>query len=213
MNEIILNLIVFAGIAFAAGIILLIVVENQRKAKRTLQQFAQQKGWQLEFTRERLLKGFRLTSSRWTLEAYSRSHDTDAGAGSSNMEEKTIWSSAQSGTTILVGPRPAQVNLGALGEMLQAQVIQAALGNDAAGIQEVKIGGSAFQKKFLVWAQALEDADRLLTPDVQSKLVNWTKQPPLIKRTASGLTIELKGVHLTKAEDILDLVNLGESLL
>jgi hypothetical protein len=213
MNEILLNLIVFAGIAVAAGVILLIVVGNQRKAKRTLQQFAQQKGWQLDFTRDRLLKGYRITSSQWTLEAYSRSHDTDAGAGSSNMEEKTTWSSAQPGTTILVGPRTTQVNLGAFGEMLQAQVIQAALGNDAVGVKEVQIGGSAFQNEYMVWAQVLEEADRLLTPAVQSKLVNWTKAQPLIKRTSKGLTIELKGVHLKKAEDILDLVNLGESLL
>lgn len=213
MNEILLNLVVFAGIALVAGIVLLLVTRKQRQVEQQLQQFVQQKGWRFETIRERLVKGFRITSAEWTLEAISRSSDTDAEAGSSNMEQKTTWTSAQSGTTILIGPRTTQVNLGAMGEMLQAQVIHAALGKEAAGVQEVQAGSPSFRKRYMVWAQAVEDADRLLTPGVQSKLLSWTKVSPLIKRTSSGMTIELKGMHLKKIEDILKLVQLGESLL
>ncbi len=213
MDEILLNLVVFAGIALVAGIVLLLVTRKQRQVEQQLQQFVQQKGWRFETIRERLVKGFRITSAEWTLEATSRSSDTDAEAGSSNMEQKTTWTSAQSGTTILIGPRTTQVNLGAMGEMLQAQVIHAALGKEAAGIQEVQAGSPSFRKRYMVWAQAVEDADRLLTPGVQSKLLSWTKVSPLIKRTSSGMTIELKGVHLKQIEEILKLVQLGESLL
>ena len=213
MNEILLNLVVFAGIALVVGIVLLLVTRKQRQVEQQLQQFVQQKGWRFETIRERLVKGFRITTAEWTLEAISRSSDTDAEAGSSNMEQKTTWTSAQSGTTILIGPRTTQVNLGAMGEMLQAQVIHAALGQEAAGVQEVQAGSPSFRKRYMVWAQAVEDADRLLTPGVQSKLLSWTKVSPLIKRTSSGMTIELKGAHLKKIEEILKLVQLGESLL
>lgn len=213
MNEILLNLVVFAGIALVVGIVLLLVTRKQKQVEQQLQQFVQQKGWRLETIRERLVKGFRITSAEWTLEATSRFSDTDPEASSSNMEQKTTWTSAQSGTTILIGPRTTQVNLGAMGEMLQAQVIHAALGKEAAGIQEVQAGSPSFRKRYMVWAQAVEDADRLLTPGVQSKLLSWTKVSPLIKRTSSGITIELKGMHLKKIEEILKLVQLGESLL
>jgi hypothetical protein len=213
MNEILLNLVVFAGIALVAGIVLLLVTRKQKQVEQQLQQFVQQKGWRFETIRERLVKGFRITSAEWTLEATSRSSDTDAEAGSSNMEQKTTWTSTQSGTTILIGPRTTQVNLGAMGEMLQTQVIHAALGKEAAGVQEVQAGSPSFRKRYMVWAQGVEDADRLLTPGVQSKLLSWTKVSPLIKRTSSGMTIELKGMHLKKIEEILKLVQLGESLL
>jgi len=213
MNEILLNLVVFAGIALVAGIVLLLVTRKQKQVEQQLQQFVQQKGWRFETIRERLVKGFWITSAEWTLEATSRSSDTDAEAGSSNMEQKTTWTSAQSGTTILIGPRTTQVNLGAMGEMLQTQVIHAALGKEAAGVQEVQAGSPSFRKRYMVWAQGVEDADRLLTPGVQSKLLSWTKVSPLIKRTSSGMTIELKGMHLKKIEEILKLVQLGESLL
>ena len=213
MNEILLNIVVFAGIALVAGIILLLVTRKQKQVEQQLQQFVQQKGWRFETIRERLVKGFRITSAEWTLEATSRSSDTDAEAGSSNMEQKTTWTSAQSGTTILIGPRTTQVNLGAMGERLQTQVIYAALGKEAAGVQEVQAGSPSFRKRYMVWAQGVEDADRLLTPGVQSKLLSWTKVSPLIKRTSNGMTIELKGMHLKKIEEILKLVQLGESLL
>lgn len=213
MNEILLNLVVFAGIALVVGIVLLLVTRKQKQVEQQLQQFVQQKGWRFETIRERLVKSFRITSAEWTLEATSTSHDTDAEAGSSNMAQKTTWTSTQSGTTILIGPRTSQVNLGAMGEMLEMQVIHAALGKEATGIQEVQAGSPSFRKRYMVWAQGVEDADRLLTPDVQSKLLSWTKVSPLIKRTSSGMTIELRGVHLKKKEEILKLVQLGESLL
>ncbi len=213
MNEILLNLVVFAVMALVAGIILLVVLRKQQQSDQQLQQFVQQNGWQYEPLRGRLEKGFRITAAGWTLEGISRSSDTDANAGSSNMEQKTTWTSPQPGTTILVGPQTAQVNLGAMGEMLQLQVIHAALGGDAAGVQQVQVGSPAFQKRYMVWAQSVEQADRLLTPGVQSALLNWTKVAPLIKRTSAGITIELKGVHLKKTEEILNLVRLGESLL
>ena len=196
-----------------AGIVLLLVTRKQKQVEQQLQQFVQQKGWRFETIRGRLVKGFRITSAEWTLEATSRSSDNDAEAGSSNMEQKTTWTSAQSGTTILIGPRTTQVNLGAMGEMLQTQVIHAALGKEAAGVQEVQAGSPSFRKRYMVWAQGVEDADRLLTPGVQSKLLSWTKVSPLIKRTSSGMIIELKGMHLQKIEEILKLVQLGESLL
>ncbi len=97
--------------------------------------------------------------------------------------------------------------------MLLKQVMVAALGNDAAGIEEVQIGSSAFRKQFMVWAQDIDEADKLLTPNLQSALLNWDKTSPLIKRTMSGITIELKDTHLRKPDEITALAHLGELLL
>ncbi|MBN1537201.1 MAG: hypothetical protein JW908_10755 [Anaerolineales bacterium] len=129
------------------------------------------------------------------------------------MEQKTTWFSKRPGSTILIGAKTSQLDLGMAGEMLIKQVIHAALGNDAAGIEEVQIGSSAFQKQFMVWAQDIDEADKLLTPSLQSALINWGKVPPLIKRTSSGTTIELKGIHLRKPDEITALAHLGELLL
>lgn len=213
MNDIILNLLVFTGFLVIAGIIFFLVFQHQKRQNQKLNQLAQQKGWHIEHIREPLAKGIKITSPEWTLEAVSRSSGREAGPGSTDMEQKTTWFANRPGSTVLIGLKTSQINLGMAGEMLIKQVMQAALGNDAAGIEEVQIGSSAFQKQFLVWAQDIDEADKFLTPNLQSALLNWNKPSPLIKRTSSGVTIELKETHLRKPDEITALAHLGELLL
>ena len=213
MNDILVNLIVLAGVAGLVGLIFLFVMRKQKQEKETLQAFVQQKGWQLEWIRERLAKGYRIISAEWMLESVSRSADTESGPGSSNIEKKTTWFCAQPGSTILIGPRTSQTNLGPMAEILKAQILQMALGKDAQGISEIIVGSQAFQKSFMVWAQDEKEANQLITPSLQSALLTWMKVPPLIKQTSSGVTIELNGTYLNKTEDILRLIQLGEKLL
>ena len=153
MNDIVLNLLVLGGFLVITGIIFLFVNQKQKQEEQNIILFVQKKGWQLERIQERLAKGIRIIAPGWTLEAISRVSGREVGPGSTDMEKKTIWFSSQSGSTILIGPKTTQVNLGPAVEMLKKQIIQAALGEEAQGIKEVQIGSSAFMKQFMVWAQ------------------------------------------------------------
>lgn len=213
MNDIALNLIVFAGFLAIAGVIFFLVFQHQKRENQKLNQLAQQKGWQIEHIQEPLAKSIKIIAPEWTIEAVSQSSGTETGPGSTDMEQKTTWFSNQPGSTILIGAKTSQINLGITGEMLLKQIMQTALGEDAAGIEEVQVGSSAFQKQFMVWAQDIDEADKLLTPGFQSSLLNWNKTFPLIKRTSKGITIELKGTHLRKPDEITALAHLGELFL
>lgn len=213
MNDIILNVIVLIGFLVIAGIIFLLAFRHQKRQQQKLDQLARQKRWRIEHIREPLAKGIKIIAPEWTMEAISRSSGREAGPGSSDMEQKTTWYSNRPGSTILIGAKTSPIDLGMTGEMLLKQVMVAALGNDAAGIEEVQIGSSAFRKQFMVWAQDIDEADKLLTPNLQSALLNWDKTSPLIKRTMSGITIELKDTHLRKPDEITALAHLGELLL
>ncbi len=121
----------------------------------------------------------------------------------------TIWHADAHGSTILIGERTSQANLGGIGDMLTRQVLQLALGRDADGLTEIQAGSEAFRQKYMLWAQDRTEAERLLTPRLESVLLGWKGKKPLIKRTSSSLTIELRGVRLQKAEAIFALVHLG----
>lgn len=213
MNDIVLNLLVFGGALAITAIIFLVVNKKHKQEEQNITLFAKQKGWQFERIQERLAKGIRIIAPDWTLESISRSSGRETGPGSTDMEQKTIWFAEKPGSIILIGPRTSQVNLGAMGDMLRQQVFHAALGVDAEGVSEVKIGGSAFQAQFMVWAQEINEAEHLLTPALQSALMTWLKTPPLLKRNAKGLTIELNGVHLKKVDELKRVIQLGERLL
>lgn len=211
MNDIILNLIVLFAVALLGGLIFLLVRRNQARNERELIQMAAERGWRYERLREPLAWGLRLTSPRWSLEAISRSSGEEAGPGSSDVSMQTTWTAYAPGSTLLIGERQSQANLGGMGEMLIRQVLQLALGSDAEGLIEVQPGSDAFHQKFMVWAQ---NPDEIQIPSaLQSILLNWKGQKPVIKRTSQGITIELRGVRLSKPAELNALVQLGEMFI
>jgi len=124
---------------------------------------------------------------------------------------QTTWSADAPGSTLLIGERLSEANWGGLGDMLVDKIMQAALGADAEGLAEVQAGSEAFQQKYLVWAQKPDEVQ--LPSALQAILLNWKGQKPLIKRTSKGLTIELRGVHLSNPAEISALVQLGEMFI
>jgi hypothetical protein len=122
----------------------------------------------------------------------------------------TTWQADLPGGTWLIGARTSQVTLGGFGDMLTRQVLQLALGAEASGLNEIRAGGEAFRQKYMVWAQNPAEVEKMLTPALESSLLSWKGQSPLIKHNSGGLTIELRGVRLKKAADFLALVRLGE---
>lgn len=208
MNDITLNLIVLAAVALLGGLIFLLVRRYQARKREEIVQMAVERGWKVENLREPLAWGLRLSTPRWTLEALSRSSGVEAGPGSSDVAMQTTWSADAPGSTLLIGERLSEANWGGLGDMLVQQIMQTALGADAEGLAEVQAGSEAFQKKYMVWAQNPETVQ--LPSALQTILLNWKGRKPLIKRTSKGLTIELRGVHLSSPAEIDALVQLGE---
>jgi len=211
MDDITLNLIVLAVLTLLGSLIFLLVRQKQAQSEQELLQLAAEQGWEYESIREALAWGLRLTSPRWTLEALSRSSGQEAGPGSSDVAMQTVWHAPAPGSTFLLGARTSQAELGGLGEMLTRQVLQLALGADANGLTEIHAGSADFQKKYLLWAQ--NPADVRISPALETTLLNWKSPQRLIKRTSEGLTIELRGVRLSKLAEIRALVDLGDQIL
>ena len=211
MNDILLNILVLVVLTLLGGLAFLLLRRRNTQREGKLIQLAAEKGWKYEAVREPLQWGFRLTSTRWTLEALSISSGGDPSPGSSNISIHTTWQAAAPGSTLLLGERRSTANLGESGERLTRAVLQFALGSDAEGLGEVIAGSDAFRRQYMLWAQ--DPQSFRLSPAIESILLNWKGAKPLIKRTSSGLTVELRSVHLKEPAAILALVQLGELLL
>lgn len=213
MDVMLLNFLVIGGFAIVGGTIFLMLRKKQAQNREKLQQFVERNGWRMETIREPLAQGFRLHSSDWSVEALSRSNGMPSTPGSSNIEATTTFTAHIPGSTVLVGPRYSQADLGAMGDMLSQKVLQLALGEAARDVQQVELGSTEFQQSYLIWAQNPIDARELINPDVQSALLSWKKKSPIIKRTYDGLSLKLDGFHLDKPEELQQFVKFGEYLL
>jgi hypothetical protein len=213
MTDILLNLIVLAVLALIGGAIFLLVRRNQAAEEQKLVHLAAQRGWTYESIREPLAWGLRLSAPGWTLESLSRSSGREAAPGSSNVSMSTSWHADMAGSPVLVGPRTTQVDLGGFGDLLTRQVLGAALGSEAEGLSEVRMGSADFQKRYMVWARTPAEAAEIATPALQSALLAWKGVAPVVKRSSASLEIELRGARVKKADEIIPLVELGEMLL
>ncbi len=213
MDDITLNLIVLAVFVLLSIGIFLIVRRKQAEKEQLIVRMAANNGWNYESLREPLAWGMRLKSSGWTLEALSRSNGRETSPGSTDLDMSTIWQSRHPGSTLLINTRTSQADLGSIGEMLTRQVLQLALGDQAYGLKEIKFGSSTFQQKYMVWAQDQLSAEQLLTPALQTNLIEWKGIPPLIKRVSGILSVEIKGKRINNPDEILALVTLGNMLV
>ncbi len=213
MDDLTLNLMALFAFALIGSVIFFIVRRSQAENEQAILKLASEKGWKYESIRESLAWGLHLSSPRWTLEAMSHSSPGETAPGSSNVTMLTTWYANLPGSTLLIGARTSQVNLGGMGEVLTRQVLQLALGADAADLSEIQAGSADFRQKYMIWAQAAKQDKYLLTASLESALLNWRGEKPLIKRTSEGLTIELRGIRLQKAADLRALAELGELLL
>jgi hypothetical protein len=213
MDNITLNLIVLAVLALIGGLVFILVRGGKAENEQKLIRMAAGEGWTYESIREPLAWGLRLKSPQWTLEALARSSGQEAGPGSSNVAMSTTWQADAPGSTLLIGARTSQADLGSLGDMLTRQVLQLALGADAQGLNEIQAGSETFRRKYMLWATEAAEMERLVTPALESALLAWQGQAPLIKRLSGILTIELRGVRLQKEDELRRLVRLGEAFL
>ena len=213
MNEISQNLVVILIIAVIVGALFLFIRQRQARNDRELRQLAAENGWEFQTLREPLAWGTRFAAPTWTIEALSRSQGPEAGPGSSNITMTTTWRADLPGSTLLIGPRSHTARLGPMGDMLLRQLMELALGTEAAGVREVPAGSEAFRHAYAIWARDAVAAVSLLDDGLEAALLAWHGEKPLIKRTSDGISIELRGVRLKKRDEILALAGLGLTLL
>ena len=213
MNEMVLNLLVIVGVSVIAAGTFYFVNQKKKTSEQEVRIFADQNGWKIDFIRKPLEKVIKITAREWTLESTARSEGREAGPGSTNWELKTTWFASRPGSTVLIGPRTTQPINDLHAEKLIKQVMTAALGKDADGLREVTMGSAEFMGHYMVWAQDEERINTFLTPNLKYQLLKWTKKPLLIKRTSSGITIELKGEYLKTPDQIKSFILLGEQMI
>lgn len=213
MDDITLSLIVILVTGLVVVLIFVLVRRNRGEQEKRLAQMALERGWRLELVKDRLAYGQRIHHRDWVIELMTLSSGNPEAEGSSNVTASTVWKAPVTGSTVLVGPRTTQINLGGLGETITRQLLQMALGEEAEGLEEVKAGSEEFQKRYMIWAKDPEVVVRLINPFFESVLLDWAKYAPMIKRTAQGLSIELRNFRLKKPEEIITLTKLGEFLL
>lgn len=211
MDDITLNLIVIAAFGLLVGVFFLLVRQRQAQTEQALIQFAVENGLKYEKMRAPLASGFRLVGPNWSIESVSRSNGQPTGeTGSSNIRLDTLWRADLPGDTLLIGERMSNAALGGFGDMLMRQVLQMALGSEADGLQEIPTGSAEFRQKYVVFAKSPQTFQT--SPALESALLHWRGQKPLIRRAAEGLEIEIRGARLQKPEELLQLINLGKTL-
>lgn len=216
MNDIVLSLIVIALTGVVVAVIFILTKRAKKQQLERLDGLARQKGWQFEAIKERLSNGYRMKGGNWTLEALKIARGQSVEPQQSNISSETHLKSSSlylPGRNLLVGPKPAQVDLGGFGEMLKQKLIQTVLGDSGKGMAEVQTGSSFFRERFMTLANDPEDARRILTPQVEQLLLKLEAKKPVLKVSQAGLEIKLDNDYLEKDDDIINFVELGEALL
>jgi hypothetical protein len=209
MDDITLTILVILATGLLVALIFFINHRRERANDESLIQMAAENGWRYEPIRKPLTSGYRMSASDWILESISESSGGKATPGSSSITQTTTWQANLPGTTLLVGPRLSQANLGALGDMLLQKVFDRYLGSDGQGVSEVQAGSEPFRKNYMVYAQ--DPLAIRISPALESVLLNWSGPKPHIKRTSKGLEIETS--KLLKADELKQVTDLGKILV
>lgn len=216
MDDIFISLIVvFVTGMVVIGIFVLGRVAKKRKLLQ-VESLARQNGWGFTAIRERLRSGYQLKGPNWNIEALTYVSGTSVEPQQSNVSRKTTFRSESlylAGRNLVIGPRPARVDLGSFGTRLQERLLQAVLGDSARGLAEVQVGSVDLLEHYMVLVNDERDAEELLSLRVQGALLALTAKKPVIKLTQQGLEICLDQVYLSREEDIKTLIQLGEALI
>lgn len=216
MDEILGSLIVILLTGVVVAAVFILTKRAKKRQLERLESLARQKGWQFEAIKEPLSNGYRMKGGNWTLEALKIARGQSVEPQQSNISSETLLKSSSlylPGRNLLVGPKPAQVDLGGFGEMLKQKLIQTVLGDSGKGMAEVQTGSSFFRERFMTLANDPEDARRILTPQVEQLLLKLEAKKPVLKVSQAGLEIKLDNDYLEKDDDIINFVELGEALL
>ncbi|HSM24402.1 MAG TPA: hypothetical protein VK856_06015 [Anaerolineaceae bacterium] len=145
MDDNILSLLVILTVGLLVVLILVLSRRNRAAKEKALAQMALERGWKLERVNERFVYGQRIRHNDWVIESLIESSGKPEAQGSSNVMASTVWKAPVTGSTVLIGPRTTQINLGGFGETITRQLLQMSLGEEAEGLKEVKDGSKEFK--------------------------------------------------------------------
>lgn len=221
MEDLGLSLIVIAVTVVLVGLIFWLVSAQKRKREASLCNLASMNGWIYEPVKDRNSSGYRLRKGDWVIEAVNQSNTNSSdNSSSTTVTSLTRWFSDSIRTAdglVLIGPRMPDVNLAGIGEMMRQAALRVLIGAEAenvAGIQQEELGSLELMKRYMVWTNRVETANKLLEAPVENALIHWPlKLVPLIKFSPAGLEIKIQGARLYKDADIIALVKLGNLLI
>lgn len=215
------SFIVIAVTVVLVGLIFWLVSAQKRKREASLRSLASMNGWIYEPIKDRTSSGYRLRKGDWVIEAVNQSNTNSSdNSSSTTVTSLTRWfteSVKMSDGIVLIGPRMPDVNLAGIGEMMRQAALRVLIGaeaENAAGIQQEELGSLELMKRYMIWTNRVETANKLLESPVENALIHWPlKLVPLIKYSPSGLEIKIQGARLYKDADIIALVKLGNLLI
>ena len=212
MNDVIPGLVVALVTAIVVAGIFLWTARAKRDRIEALRSLCVQRGWQYVHDNGALHHGHRIAGDGWAFEAVSRSSGREAAPGSSDWGHSSQWSAAgvdPGRSTFILGSRPA--GMPAISLMPPA-IFSRLLGEEIAGLQPLDAGGS-LAEKYVLFAPAGAGAGKLMPARAQELLRLWPAGLPLVVRSSPArLWLQVMGRRLEKPEEVVRLIELGESL-
>ena len=212
MNDAISGIVVAA--ITAIGVAGIFFWTNQAKKKRiaALCELCVQRGWTYRHDSGSLHHGHRIEGDGWVFEAVSRSGGRETAPGSSDWGHASQWSAegADPGrSTYILGSRP-----GGMMDVsrMPLSLLSRFLGDEIAGMQPIDAGG-ALAEKYILFAPAGMGLRKLLPARSEELLRLWPAGVRLVVRSSPArLRLQVADKRLEKREDVLRLIELGESL-
>jgi len=214
MGDMGISLIVIAITGLGIIGIFLFVQKRKKALENDLRELSTQRGWSYSPFKEPLKWGYRLVSPDWTLEAASVASGNSVEPSQNDVSQKTLINAptlAVPGLLLLQPRGKTSKPLSPMEEKLAGLAARSFSGGFYGDLQETPAGSGDFRNQFITMSQTGDLDARLISPQVESVLLNWKGARPWIKFDSGGMQIEIKGKHITNKEEIKALADLADA--
>jgi len=212
MNEGLLNILVITGTLIIIGAIFFVTNRRKKADEQALQKLSSENDWQVFFIRESLRSGLVITGENWRFESTATSSGRESGPGSSDIALRTTWSANLPGSPVYISSKPANASLSGASVRAAQALLQFMSDSTMQNLRESQAGSSRLHQRYRVWAQDDGAVAQLLTPEVETGLLEWAGAPLLIRQDTDGLVVEINGFQIKKPGEILSVIQLGQAL-
>ncbi len=214
MGDMGISLIVIAITGLGIIGIFLFVQKRKKALENDLRELSTQRGWSYSPFKEPLKWGYRLVSPDWTLEAASVTSGNSVEPSQNDVSQKTLINAptlAIPGLLLLHPRGKTSKPLSPMEEKLAGLAARSFSGGFYGDLLEIPAGSADFRNQFIIMSQTGDLDAKLISPQVESVLLNWKGARPWIKFDSGGMQIEIKGKHITNKEEIKALADLADA--
>ena len=214
MGDMGISLIVIAITGLGIIGIFLFVQQRKKALENDLRELSLQRGWSYSSFKEPLKWGYRLVSPDWALEAASEASGHSVEPSQNDVSQKTLVTAPDLSEPglLLIQPRGKNSkSLSPMEEKLAGLAARSFSGGFYGDLQEIPAGSGDFRNQFIIMSQTGDLDAKLISPQVESVLLNWKGARPWIKFDSGGMQIEIKGKHITNKEEIKALADLADA--